>query len=469
MTEGVIRPDDSFDAAAIEYGSTLELRDRVNLRLWGALVFAGLMGLLTFFALASDVHVRPPKLLALTAGVTAVWLLALRKTAVLTPARGVEPLITVSVGALTGLAAVTLVNFWFLQGLIPGSTLLFMGGSVLVVAATFQAVGARMLAPRRRVVVFGVNDQALELIGELDGDSAKGTQFACAGVIGEPSDRSQAPNARILGPKRDVVAIVRREKPELLVCSTPRQRTLIVGRLLDAGVTSVRVVDVSEFSELAFGRVASGNIRPSWFTSVLDNEPRHHRARAKRVFDFGLAVVALVVAMPLLLVIALLVRLSGPGPVLYRQVRSGEGGRLFVILKFRTMVEDAETGTAVWASENDPRITPVGRILRKLRLDELPQLWNVLRGEMSVVGPRPERPEYHDLLRQEIPFWSRRHLIKPGITGWAQIHLAYTDDVSSAASKLAYDLYYLKHRTLGLDFVILFRTIGVVLTGSGAR
>jgi lipopolysaccharide/colanic/teichoic acid biosynthesis glycosyltransferase len=133
------------------------------------------------------------------------------------------------------------------------------------------------------------------------------------------------------------------------------------------------------------------------------------------------------------------------------------------------VVNAEEAGVAVWASANDHRVTRVGRTLRRTRLDELPQLWNVLRGDMSVVGPRPERPEYHELLRQEIPYWSRRHLIKPGMTGWAQIHLAYADDISSAASKLAYDLYYLKHRNFKLDFVILFKTVGVVLTGSGAR
>jgi exopolysaccharide biosynthesis polyprenyl glycosylphosphotransferase len=319
------------------------------------------------------------------------------------------------------------------------------------------------------VIVFGANDQAFDLIRELEEERGPHTQFACAGVIGKPPGPSAVPGVRVLGPKRDVVEIVRRERPELIVCSTPRQRAHIVDRLLDAGVTSVRVVDGPEFYELAFERVASAHLRPSWFTSVLNNEPKHHRARAKRLFDFTFAAVALVLAAPLLLGIAVVVRLSAPGPVLYRQVRSGEGGRLFVMLKFRTMVHDAETGVAVWASENDPRVTSAGRILRKTRLDELPQFWNVLRGEMSIVGPRPERPEYHELLRTEIPYWTRRHLIKPGITGWAQIHLAYADDISGAASKLAYDLYYLKYRTLVLDFVILFRTVGVVLTGSGAR
>ena len=472
MTEGVLGPDDSLGPAAAEYESALEAewqQTRLDRRtVWGGVLFAGLIGLFTLFALAADVQMRPSRLLALSACIAGIWLFCLRKSAILTPARGAERLVTVSVGTVTGLAAVTLVNFWLLDGRISGGTLLIMAGGVVVISTTFQTVGSRMLAPRRRVVVFGANEHALELVQELQHDSTS-KQFACAGLLGDPANAVKVPGVRMLGPKRDLVEIVRRERPDLLVCSTPRQRTNIVGRLLDAGVTSVRVVDGLEFSEVAFGRVASARIRPSWFTSVLDNEPRHHRARAKRLFDVVFAAVALVVTLPLLLAIAALVRLSGPGPVLFRQVRSGEGGKPFVIVKFRTMVENAEAGEPVWASENDPRVTRVGRILRKSRLDELPQLWNVLRGDMSVVGPRPERPEYHDLLRKEVPYWSRRHLIKPGITGWAQIHLAYADDVSGAASKLAYDLYYLKHRSLSLDFVILFRTVGVVLSGSGAR
>jgi lipopolysaccharide/colanic/teichoic acid biosynthesis glycosyltransferase len=180
------------------------------------------------------------------------------------------------------------------------------------------------------------------------------------------------------------------------------------------------------------------------------------------------ACTALLVFLPLILLICLALRISG-GPVLYRQTRSGEGGKPFQVVKFRTMVRDAETGVAVYASASDPRVTRVGRILRRTRWDELPQFWNVLRGEMSVVGPRPERPEHVSLLEREVPYWNRRLLLKPGITGWAQIHLGYTDNVSGAASKLSYDLYYLKHRSLSFDVLILIATLRLLLTGRGAR
>ena len=148
----------------------------------------------------------------------------------------------------------------------------------------------------------------------------------------------------------------------------------------------------------------------------------------------------------------------------------GEGGRIFEIVKFRTMVDGAEAGgEAVWALEDDPRVTNVGRLLRRTRLDEIPQLWNVLRGDMSIVGPRPERPEFLDVLNAEVPYWTRRHFVKPGITGWAQVRHGYADDVDGTAAKLAYDLYYLKHRSLVLDLAILLMTARILVTGSGAR
>jgi lipopolysaccharide/colanic/teichoic acid biosynthesis glycosyltransferase len=164
--------------------------------------------------------------------------------------------------------------------------------------------------------------------------------------------------------------------------------------------------------------------------------------------------------------IALLVRTT-PGPVFYRQTRLGEGGRRFTILKFRTMTLDAENGQAVWASVRDARVTRVGRVLRRTRLDELPQLWNVLRGDMSIVGPRPERPEFHELLSTTIPFWFRRHLLKPGITGWAQLHAGYARDTWTTEEKLSYDLWYLRHRSLVLDFIICVKTIPELVRSGG--
>jgi len=191
---------------------------------------------------------------------------------------------------------------------------------------------------------------------------------------------------------------------------------------------------------------------------------------AKRALDiigaiaglFGCALVAPFVALAIIL--------DSGRPIFFRQLRTGLGGRGFMMLKFRTMVADAEEpGRAIWAAEHDPRVTRIGRLMRKTRLDELPQLWNVLRGDMSVIGPRPERPEFVDLLTSDVPFWTRRHLVKPGLTGWAQVRYGYTADAEGTADKLAYDLYYLKHRSLILDLAIVAKTAGIVFTGSGAR
>jgi lipopolysaccharide/colanic/teichoic acid biosynthesis glycosyltransferase len=157
------------------------------------------------------------------------------------------------------------------------------------------------------------------------------------------------------------------------------------------------------------------------------------------------------------------------GPVIFCQTRLGEGGRVFTLYKFRTMRVDAELSGAVWAAEHDPRVTPVGRFMRKTRLDELPQLWNVLRGDMSFVGPRPERPEFLAELEAEVPFWRRRHLVKPGLTGWAQVRRGYTADAAGTGDKLSYDLWYLRHRSLVVDLAICVKTLSTVLSGFGAR
>jgi exopolysaccharide biosynthesis polyprenyl glycosylphosphotransferase len=188
------------------------------------------------------------------------------------------------------------------------------------------------------------------------------------------------------------------------------------------------------------------------------------------VYSWVLALVILAVALPVMLLVALAVLLSSPGPILYRQTRTGKDGIPFQLYKFRSMRQDAETGTgAVWATKDDPRVTAVGYWLRKLRLDELPQLLNVIRGEMSLVGPRPERPEFVQVLQKEIPYYRQRLCVKPGITGWAQVNHKYGDTIEDAITKLEYDLYYIKNLAPSLDAYIMFHTIKTVLLGRGAQ
>jgi exopolysaccharide biosynthesis polyprenyl glycosylphosphotransferase len=182
------------------------------------------------------------------------------------------------------------------------------------------------------------------------------------------------------------------------------------------------------------------------------------------------AVIGLVLALPIMLVTALAVRLSSPGPVLYRQTRVGLNGSLFTLYKFRSMRADAEAGTgAVWAQKDDPRVTKVGRLIRRIRFDELPQLYNVLKGEMSIVGPRPERPEFVKALNEQIPYYRQRHCVRPGITGWAQVNYKYGDTLEDTITKLEYDLYYIKNMSLALDNYIIFHTLKAMLLTRGAQ
>jgi len=189
----------------------------------------------------------------------------------------------------------------------------------------------------------------------------------------------------------------------------------------------------------------------------------------KRLLDIALSLIGLVLTLPVSMITALAIKLDSAGPILYRQSRIGMNGEVYELLKFRSMRVDAELNGAVWAQENDPRVTRVGGILRKLRIDEIPQMWNVLKGEMSFIGPRPERPEFVCTLNEEVPYYSLRHSIKPGITGWAQINYPYGASRQDALEKLQYDLFYIKNLTIVLELDIILRTIGVVLFGKGAR
>ena len=229
------------------------------------------------------------------------------------------------------------------------------------------------------------------------------------------------------------------------------------------------VVDLAEFYEHVFGRVPVRQLSAEWFLPVLGEHRRRYSPGTKRLFDVVVALAGMAAAVPLLPIIVVLVRTTR-GPILYRQTRVGLDGEPFTIYKFRSMTADAEANSApVWAAERDARVTAAGRLLRRTRLDEIPQLWNVLKGDMSIVGPRPERPEYLGPLSEAVPFWATRHLVKPGITGWAQLKCGYASDYEGSEHKLAHDLWYLRHRSLCIDLFLCIRTVGKLVTGGGAR
>lgn len=256
----------------------------------------------------------------------------------------------------------------------------------------------------------------------------------------------------------------------IVVGMAERRNRLPVQELLEIRFTGVVIEDAADTYEVAMRRVCSRKIQPSQliFSSMLG--PRPHAIAIQSFYSLLIGVFGLIVFSPFMLLTAVAVRLSSRGPVFYRQRRVGSNGRLFTLYKFRSMYVDAEAGTgAVWASVDDPRITAVGRWLRKLRLDELPQFWNVVKGDMAIVGPRPERPEFVELLAQQIPYYRQRLAVKPGITGWAQINHKYGDTELDAMIKLEYDLYYIKNVAPALDFYIIFHTIKVMLLSRGAQ
>ena len=253
---------------------------------------------------------------------------------------------------------------------------------------------------------------------------------------------------------------------EIVVAETATQNPQFLRAALACLRLGCRVTDEITFYESTYGEVPVSHITPSWFLAADLKGHRQEHAVIKRIFDVAVATISLVISAPILVVVAMLTWLQGRGAVFYSQIRVGQGGQVFTLYKFRTMNGNAEANGSTWATPNDPRVTRVGRFLRRSRLDELPQLWNILKGDMSVVGPRPERPEFVDPLASLIPFYEERHLIKPGLTGWAQINYSYGSSIADAKRKLQLDLYYVKHTSLELDLIILLRTFGTFFLGS---
>ena len=323
---------------------------------------------------------------------------------------------------------------------------------------------------RRRVLILGTGAEAADVehgIGRAD----CGTQ-----VVGflelQANSAARVPPASIIRVGASLIETVRaRQANEIIVAVKQRRAVgLPLKDLLDCKLAGIRILDLSSHFERSHGQVHLDSLHASWLVFGEGFRQGTFRVRVKRLFDILAALVLLLGLSPLMLVTAMLIGLDSGFPMLFGQDRVGQGGRIFRILKFRSMRPDAENdGKARWAAANDERVTRVGRVIRKLRIDELPQLINVLRGDMSVVGPRPERPYVVDKLSGHIPFYAARHSVKPGLTGWAQVRYHYGASLEEATQKLQYDLYYVRNHSLFLDIVILLETVGVVLTGAGAQ
>ena len=359
---------------------------------------------------------------------------------------------------------------------------LVIGRGVVAIAAFLViavVIGWRLLfewvvwrvRPRERLLLVGTGPGALELARELH-EMRGQIGVEIVGFVDPDPARLGMPlfNPGVIGTVEDIPAIVRARGVDRVVVSLSEARgRLPMDKLLEMKVEGATFTHLASVYEEYTGKIAVENLRPSWFIFSDGFRKSGWLALVKRTTDVVLAAIGVVAGLPLMLLIALAVRITSRGPVLYHQARVGLHGRVFTVHKFRSMRDDAERETgAVWTSENDPRVTPIGRALRRIRLDELPQLWNVLVGDMSFVGPRPERPEFVGDLTKQIPYYGQRHTVRPGLTGWAQVRYTYGASVEDALMKLQYDLFYIKNMSLALDLFIIFSTIKTVLLRRGA-
>jgi sugar transferase (PEP-CTERM system associated) len=329
-------------------------------------------------------------------------------------------------------------------------------------------LGRAML--KRRVIVLGNGAQAARIARLVEtGENEHFMPISYLGMAGErPSVRSDTIDWSAAEPDALAEVVYRHGASEIVVAADDR-RGLPVRQLLHCKLAGIKVIDFLDFWERETRTIDLEALRPSWLFYSDGFRCGPFDEFLKRAFDIVVSVILLLLTLPLLIVTACLIKLESPGPIFYQQERVGLHGRSFTILKFRSMRADAETDGPRWAAERDPRITRVGMIIRKLRIDELAQILNVLRGDMSFVGPRPERPFFVAELTQAIPYYSERHWVRPGITGWAQVNYPYGASTEDAWVKLTYDLYYVKNRSIFLDCVIFLQTARVIFWNYGAR
>jgi sugar transferase (PEP-CTERM system associated) len=348
------------------------------------------------------------------------------------------------------------------------------GGFAFVGLALSRYMFLRMVDEelfKRRVLVWGAGKRAAS-IGKRLRRRTDLRGFKIVAYVPAPGDEAvEAPAQHIRLSSGDLVRLALRHKvEEIVVAMDDRRRGFPTAELLECRLRGIHVTDILSFLERESGRVNVELVNPSWLIFADGFRCDFLRLASKRLFDVAVSVGILVVASPIALLTAIAIYLEDRGPILYRQTRTGQNGRLFTIFKFRSMRVDAEPdGKPIWASRNDSRITRVGAIIRRLRVDELPQALNVLLGHMSFVGPRPERPEFVAQLAQAIPFYPQRHFVKPGVTGWAQVRYSYGASDKDAQEKLEYDLYYVKHHSLAFDLMVLLQTVEIVLFRIGSR
>ncbi|MBI2876687.1 MAG: TIGR03013 family PEP-CTERM/XrtA system glycosyltransferase [Candidatus Tectomicrobia bacterium] len=382
-----------------------------------------------------------------------------------------------SIRLLQGIGAATLVLavvYYLLPGAIIGRGIFVISlGLLILTLFTWRLLCNWLLQARgfrEPILVLGAGEMAKGIVREVIVRKDSGYQ-----VIGFIDDDPASlgvslVNPRVIANSGQMFRVAQEHGVRrIVVAQTDRRGKLPIEALLDCRLHGIRVEEGASFYERLTGKIPVEELRPSWLIFSEGFVRSRLALFLKAIIDFTASLALLILLAPLLLAVALLIKLDSRGPVFFQQARVGQGGKVFTLYKFRSMQEDAEAqGRPVWAQKDDPRVTRVGRLIRKTRIDEIPQVFSVLTGEMSFVGPRPERPFFVEQLRQQIPYYNQRHVMKPGITGWAQINYHYGSSVDDAIEKLRYDLYYIKHVTPLLDLFIIFQTVKVVLFGEGA-
>ncbi len=380
----------------------------------------------------------------------------------------------VSLMQALGLACIILAILYYIQPtLAVGRNVALLATPLILILILGWRMLLESLAPLtnpERLLIMGTSGTGVALAQEIC--SRNDLNFKVVGFLDERGENigKSLVNPGIIGAAADVDAIASRENVGRIVLSlTERRGYTPVRELLNLRMAGIPVEDAHTLYERITGRILLERLSPSWL--ILSDGFRKSAAvfTTKRVMDVAISFLALILAMPLLILTALAILWEDGRPILFRQHRVGLGGKEFTMLKFRSMHKDADKDGAKWAADDDHRITRVGRFIRKCRIDEFPQFWNVLRGEMSLVGPRPEQPYFAHLLEDKIPFFALRHTVRPGITGWAQIKYRYGASVDEAKSKLELDLFYIKHLSIMLDLAIIFETAKVMLIGRGAK
>jgi sugar transferase (PEP-CTERM system associated) len=370
---------------------------------------------------------------------------------------------------ITTLIFYLLPDLYLGRGILGLVMLLALSGILLTRAAFLKWSSLGIL--ESQAIVLGIGGKAKEFVEQAKNDPGR-RGFKIIGFVPLPDEELHVPAYAVLPMVDSLMSLVNRYGAREIIIAIQERRggCFPIQDLLECKLNGIKVTDSAAFFERERGQIRVNTLYPSWLVFGGGFDQSLLRSGIKRVFDLAASGVLLAVTLPVMLVTALCILFEDGAPVFYRQERVGKGGKTFMVLKFRSMRSDAEkSGKPQWAAADDPRVTRVGRIIRKLRIDELPQIFNVLNGDMSFVGPRPERPYFVNQLCMEVPYYNVRHSIKPGITGWAQVRYRYGASVDDAIEKLQYDLYYVKNHSLFLDVIILIDTVEVVVLGKGGR